>query len=211
LQLIARETENAQRGLPARIVAKINSLAERQVIESLYQASQAGVEIDLIVRGICCLRPGIKGLSENIRVRSIVDRFLEHSRVYCFENACQPQVFIASADWLPRNFFRRIELAFPIEDGNLRERVINEILAVSLADNARARIQLPDGHYRRVRPVPGEPVRRSQAQFINRAAAGAAAPKTLDGHSKYPRVQLIASPFQSRGSSGTAGTSSSKP
>ena len=211
LQLIARETENAQRGLPARIVAKINSLAERQVIESLYQASQAGVEIDLIVRGICCLRPGIKGLSENIRVRSIVDRFLEHSRVYCFENACQPQVFIASADWLPRNFFRRIELAFPIEDGNLRERVINEILAVSLADNARARIELPDGSYRRVRPIPGEPVRRSQAQFINWAAAGAVAAKTLDGHSKYPRVQLVASPFQSRGGSGIAGTGSSKP
>src|SRR4029077_16409589 len=139
LQLIARETQNARRGLPARIVAKINSLAERQVIEALYEASQAGVQIELIVRGICCLRPGIKGLSENIRVHSIVDRFLEHSRVYCFENACQPQVFIASADWLPRNFFRRIELAVPIEDGILRERIINEILAVSLADNARAR------------------------------------------------------------------------
>src|SRR5579862_213324 len=124
LLLIEREIENANRGLPARIVAKLNSLAEPQIIEALYRASKAGVKIDLIIRGICCLRPGVRGLSENITVRSIVDRFLEHSRVYYFENACQPQVFVASADWLPRNFFRRIELAFPIEDGVLRERLI---------------------------------------------------------------------------------------
>ena len=126
-------------GLPARIIAKINSLVDRQIIEALYRASQAGVKIDLIVRGICCLRPGVKGLSENITVRSIVDRFLEHSRIYYFENACQPQVFIGSADWMPRNFFRRIEVAFPIEDGVLRERIISEMLAVSLADNVKAR------------------------------------------------------------------------
>ena len=110
--LIEREAENARQGLPARIIAKINSLADREIIEALYRASQAGVQIDLIVRGICCLRPGLKGLSENITVRSIVDRFLEHSRIYYFENACQPEVFLSSADWLPRNFFRRIELAF---------------------------------------------------------------------------------------------------
>ena len=133
LQLVEREGENARKGLPARIVAKINSLADRQIIEALYRASQAGVKIDLIVRGICCLRPGLKGVSTNITVRSIVDRFLEHSRIYYFENACQPQVFVGSADWLPRNFFRRIELVFPVEDGNLRERVINEILAISLS------------------------------------------------------------------------------
>src|SRR5439155_7045269 len=134
LQLIEREAENARRGLPARIIAKLNSLAEREIIEALYRASEAGVKIDLIVRGICCLRPGLKGISKNITVRSIVDRFLEHSRVYYFENACQPQVFISSADWLPRNLFRRIELAFPIEDGILRERLIHEILDGSLAD-----------------------------------------------------------------------------
>src|SRR5207248_7055321 len=121
LQLIERETANARRGLPARIIAKINSLADRQTIEALYAASEAGVKIDLIVRGICCLRPGLKGLSRNITVRSIVDRFLEHSRIYYFENACQAEVFIGSADWLPRNFYRRIEIAFPIEDGILRE------------------------------------------------------------------------------------------
>jgi polyphosphate kinase len=198
LWLIRRETENARRGLPARIIAKINSLAERQVIEALYQASQAGVEIDLIARGICCLRPGIKGLSENIRVRSIVDRFLEHSRVYYFENACQSQVFIASADWLPRNFFRRIELAFPIEDGNLRERIITEILAVSLADNTKARFQQPDNSYRPARVGPGESVYRSQVEFINRASGSTATAKVVDGQAKYPRVQLAPSPFGSR-------------
>ena len=105
--------ENARQGLPARIILKLNSLADRRIIEALYRASEAGVKIDLIVRGICCLRPGLKGVSENITVRSIVDRFLEHSRIYYFENACQPQVFISSADWMPRNFFRRIELAIP--------------------------------------------------------------------------------------------------
>src|SRR4030095_9368721 len=108
LELIAREKENARRGLPARIIAKMNSLADPKIIEALYAASEAGVQIDLIVRGICCLRPGVKGFSRNIVVRSIVDRFLEHSRVYYFENACCPEVFVGSADWLPRNFFRRI-------------------------------------------------------------------------------------------------------
>jgi polyphosphate kinase len=196
LLLIARETDNARRGLPARIVAKLNSLAERQVIEALYQASQAGVEIELIVRGICCLRAGVKGLSENIRVRSIVDRFLEHSRIYYFENACQPQVFVTSADWLPRNFFRRIELAFPIEDGVLRERVIHEILAVSLGDNTKARFLQPDDRYRRARPVRRGPAHRSQFDFIARASAGTlGAAKSADGHAKYPRVKLVTSPF----------------
>src|SRR6185295_18574578 len=135
LQLIEREAESARRGLPARIIAKLNSLADRQIIEALYRASEAGVKIELIVRGICCLRPGMKAISKNITVRSVVDRFLEHSRVYYFENACQPQLFIASADWMQRNFFRRIELAFPIEDGGLRDRVIREVLGVSLRDN----------------------------------------------------------------------------
>src|SRR5262249_47328307 len=150
LQLIDREAENARNGLPARIIAKVNSLAEPQIIEALYKASEAGVKIDLIVRGICCLKPGVKGLSENITVRSIIDRFLEHSRVYYFENACQPQVFVGSADWLPRNLFRRIEVVFPIEDGVLRERIISEILAVTLADNTRARMLSGDGSYHRV-------------------------------------------------------------
>jgi polyphosphate kinase len=199
LGLIRRETENARRGLPARILAKINSLSDRQVIDALYEASQAGVQIDLIVRGVCCLRPGVKGLSENITARSIVDRFLEHSRIYFFENACQPQVFVASADWLPRNFFRRIELAFPIEDGVLRERLINEVLAVSLEDNTKARFLQADGTYRRARPAPRQPARRSQFAFIERATATVIqdANKPLDGQAKYPRVKLSASPFGS--------------
>ena len=195
LQLIAREAENARRGLPGRIIAKLNSLAERQVIEALYQASQVGVEIDLIVRGICCLRPGVKGLSENISVRSIVDRFLEHSRIYYFENACQPQVFLASADWLPRNFFRRIELAFPVEDGVLRERIINELLSVSLADTIKARLLQPDGSYRHAKLAARQPARRSQFEFISRASEGSEVSKSVDGHAKYPRVKLAPSPF----------------
>ena len=113
------------------------------------------MKIDLIVRGICCLRPGVHGLSENITVRSIVDRFLEHSRIFYFENACQPEVFVGSADWMPRNFFRRIELVFPIEDGVLRERIISEVLAISLADNTKARFLQPDGSYRRAALVKG--------------------------------------------------------
>ncbi len=191
LQLIAREAENAKRGLPARIIAKMNSLVEPELIEALYAASQAGVKIELIVRGICCLRPGVPGLSENITVRSIVDRFLEHSRIYYFENACQPEVFIGSADWMPRNLFRRIEVVFPIEDGILCDRVINEILRVSLADNARARFLGPDGAYRRATITNGEKVRRSQMDFI-----ALATPKAAEkAKEKFPRVELASPPF----------------
>ncbi|MBC8096452.1 MAG: polyphosphate kinase 1 [Akkermansiaceae bacterium] len=172
LQLIDREADTAQRGLPAHIIAKVNSLAEERIIEALYRASRAGVKIDLIVRGICSLRPGVKGLSENITVRSIVDRFLEHSRVFYFENACQPQVFISSADWLPRNFFRRIELAFPIEDGVLRERITREILGLSLADNIKARFLASDGSYHRHQPSNGDKPRRSQREFVALALTG---------------------------------------
>ena len=145
LKLIERETQHAVKNLPARIIAKMNSLVDPDIIQALYTASQAGVKIDLIVRGICCLVPGVKGLSENISVRSIVDRFLEHSRIYYFENACQPQIFIGSADCMPRNFFRRVETLVPIEDGNLRERIAAEILALPLQDNTKARHLQPDG------------------------------------------------------------------
>jgi polyphosphate kinase len=195
LELVDREAENARRGLPARIILKINSLAEPAIIEALYRASQAGVRIDLIVRGICCLRPGLPGVSERITVRSIVDRFLEHSRIYYFENACQPQVFIASADWMARNFFRRIELAFPIEDGVLRERIIRELLAVSLADNAKARFLQADGSHVLAQVPAGEPVHRSQFEFIALAIDGAA-PKPPEGKTIYPQVKLAPSPFE---------------
>lgn len=200
LKLIEQEAENARRGLPARIIAKINSLSEPRTIEALYRASQAGVEIDLIVRGICSLRPGVKGLSEKITVRSIVDRFLEHSRIYYFENACQPQVFVASADWLPRNFLRRIELAFPIEDGNLRERIIREVLAISLADNAKARLLESDGSYRHAVPAKGAPSHRSQFEFIARTQTQAEiVGLAVDGKASYPQVRLAVSPFAATG------------
>jgi polyphosphate kinase len=166
LRLIERETQHAIKALPARIIAKMNSLVDPDIIRALYQASQAGVKIDLIIRGICCLVPGVKGLSENITVRGIIDRFLEHSRIYYFENACQPEIFVGSADWMPRNFFRRIETVFPIEDGNARERITSEILAISLADNAKARILQPDGTYSPPPARRSNAARRSQTEFI---------------------------------------------
>src|SRR5690606_3708974 len=120
LALIAREAQHAREGKPARIMAKLNALAEPQIIQALYEASRAGVKIDLIVRGVCCLRPGVPGVSENIQVRSIVGRFLEHTRIYYFHNAGDAVVYCSSADWMDRNFFRRVEVAFPIEDARLR-------------------------------------------------------------------------------------------
>jgi len=200
LQLIERETANARAGLPACIIAKLNSLVDERTIEALYRASQAGVKIDLIIRGICCLRPGVKGLSENITVRSIVDRFLEHSRVYYFENGCRPEVFVASADWMPRNFFRRIEVAFPIEDGLLRERIISEVLGLSLADNVKARRLQPDGTYHQTKPAKGEPSQRSQFEFMARANADdkERTPRNTR-KSKFPAVKLAAPPAQSTG------------
>jgi polyphosphate kinase len=198
LRLVGRETLNARQGLPARIILKLNSLADPQVIEALYGASQAGVKVDLIVRGICCLRPGIAGVSDNITVRSIVGRFLEHSRIYYFENACQPQLFISSADWMPRNFFRRIELAIPVEDGVLRERLISEVLAISLADNSKARWLQADGSYQRAAPNPGTEPSRSQVRFIALARAEENAPRRpVGGKVRYPRVRLAPSPFAS--------------
>ncbi len=191
LSLVAREAENARRGLPARIIAKFNSLVEPELIEALYVASRSGVKIDLIIRGICCLRPGVPGLSENITVRSIIDRFLEHSRIYYFDNAHQPEIFVGSADWMPRNLFRRIEVMFPIEDGNLADRVIREILGVALADNTKARLLGADGIYRRAKISNGERPYRSQSDFI-----ALAAPKTTSkAQEKFPRVKLASSPF----------------
>jgi polyphosphate kinase len=147
---------------------------DERVIQALYRASQAGVRIDLVVRGVCCLRPGVAGMSENIAVRSVVDRFLEHSRVWYFENGCQPQVYVASADWMPRNFFRRIEVAFPVEDGVIVDRIAREILGVTLADTVKARLLQPDGSYRRVGEIPAR-VRGSGKRGVNgeRAASGA--------------------------------------
>ncbi len=147
IQLIAREAEHARAGKPARILAKMNSLLEQSVIEALYAASQAGVEIDLIVRGICSLRPGLKGVSERIRVRSIVGRFLEHSRIFYFANAGEEEMFCGSVDWMPRNLFERCEVMFPVRDAGLRARLRNEILDAYLADTVKTRLLRPDGTY----------------------------------------------------------------
>jgi polyphosphate kinase len=147
LGLIRRESEHAQAGRPAHIVAKMNALLEPSVIEALYQASQAGVEIDLIIRGLCTLRPGVKGLSERIRVRSIVGRFLEHSRIFHFANGGNDEIYMGSADWMPRNLFERCEVVFPVRDPAALARIHDEILPAYLADTTKARLQQPDGSY----------------------------------------------------------------
>ncbi len=166
LRRIAREADNARQGRPARIVAKLNALVEPQIIQALYQASGAGVRIDLVIRGICCLRPGIPGVSENIRVRSIIGRFLEHTRVYWFLNGDADsggeiapgsgEAFCASADWMERNFFRRVEVAFPIENRKLQERVVREALNACLRDNTHAWVLDAEGRYTRLAPAGAE-------------------------------------------------------
>jgi polyphosphate kinase len=166
---IERERDNAIAGKPARIIAKLNALVDQEVIEKLYEASCAGVKIDLIVRGICCLRPGVPDLSENIRVVSIVGRFLEHSRIYYFQNAADPVVYLSSADWMPRNFFRRVEIAFPIEQPDLRDEIIDGVLPKFVHDRVKARELQPDGSYRRLKPEGKEPREQAQLQFRERS------------------------------------------
>ena len=167
--LIERERDHALAGKPARIIAKLNHLVDQETIEKLYEASCADVPIDLIVRGICSLRPKIPGLSENIRVFSIVGRFLEHSRIYFFENAGQREVYLSSADWMPRNFFRRVEIAFPVEQPALRDRIIDDVLPKFLHDRVKARELQPDGSYRRLKPEGKEPREQAQLQFRERS------------------------------------------
>jgi len=147
--LIEREAEHARAGRPARIIAKMNSLLDKNIVQCLYRASQAGVDTDLLVRGICSLRPGIRGISDHIRVRSIVGRFLEHSRIYYFENGGEPELYLGSADWMPRNLHERVEVLFPLKNPLLRDRVVQEILAAYLADNTKSRFLQKDGRYLR--------------------------------------------------------------
>jgi polyphosphate kinase len=179
LELIEREAQIAAQTGKGRIVAKMNSLSEPDVIKALYRASQAGVQIDLVVRGICALRPGIPGVSERIRVISIVDRFLEHARIWHFDAGGKREVFLASADWMQRNFVRRVEIAFPVEDASIRDRILDEILAASLADNAKARVLRPDGTYERPPLQPGTAPLRSQERLMGiarRVSTAAEAP-----------------------------------
>jgi polyphosphate kinase len=172
LRLIRREQEHARAGLPARIVAKVNALLEPSVIEALYQASQAGVEIDLIVRGLSILRPGVKGLSERIRVRSIVGRFLEHSRIFYFSNGGNDEFYLGSADWMPRNLFERCEVVFPVRDAAAIARIRDEILPAYLADTVKARLQQPDGSYVRAGKVLKDAPAFSSQEFLMQLAEG---------------------------------------
>ncbi|MBU8976294.1 MULTISPECIES: polyphosphate kinase 1 [unclassified Lysobacter] len=171
LKRIDRETRHAKAGKPARIIAKMNALNEPQVVRALYQASQAGVQIDLIVRGACTVRPGLPGISENIRVRSIVGRFLEHHRIYWFANDGDPDLFCSSADWLERNLLRRIETGFPILAPELATRVYEEALANYLADNCTAWTLQPDGHYERLTPGEGETPHSAQLSLLGNVGA----------------------------------------
>ncbi len=168
-KLIRREAEHARAGRPAGIVAKMNALLDRGCVEAMYEASQAGVEVDLIIRGMCSLRPGVPGLSERIRVRSIVGRFLEHSRIFSFANGGAPEVFCGSADWMPRNLHERCEVVFPVTQPELSQRLRDEILATYLKDNVKARLLQPDGSY--TRALQDGAVCSAQDAFITLAQA----------------------------------------
>ncbi len=186
IEKIDREAANQKAGKPARLLVKVNGILEPAVVKALYRASQAGVKIDIACRGICSLRPGLAGVSENVRVISVVDRFLEHSRIFYFENAGTPEVYVGSADWMDRNLSRRVEVVFPIEQPDLKQRVV-EALRTTLADTAKARILLPDGTYRRVTPAEGQPAVRSQLRFLEQASEPPAPPPTAPAAPKPAR------------------------
>ena len=190
MRLIARETKHAREGKPAKIVAKMNSLCDEGIIAALYEASAAGVEIELIVRGICCLKVGIPGISENIHVRSIVGNFLEHSRIFFFLNDGEEELYMGSADWMPRNLDRRVEILFPVLDDTLKEKV-KHILDVELADNTKAHVLKPDGEYEKI-DRRGKVLVNSQKQFCEEADA--AVPKT--DHVYRERVFVPAEPAE---------------
>ncbi len=164
--LIVRETAHARAGHEARLIFKMNALVDAPMIRLLYEASMAGVQIDLLIRGICCLRPGLPGVSENIRVTSVVGRFLEHSRIYYFLNNGEPEIYLGSADLMPRNLNRRVEALFPVQDLDLQRRLLDEIIAISMSDNVKARRLLPDGTYERLRPKDSEEPLNSQEWFL---------------------------------------------
>ncbi|MBN2381365.1 polyphosphate kinase 1 [bacterium] len=172
LCLIDREIEKSKPGKPGHIIAKMNALVDPKTIRKLYQASQAGVRIELIVRGICCLRPGLPGISENIRVVSIVDRFLEHSRLFYFQNGGETEIYSGSADWMPRNFNRRIEILYPIRNSEIKQRILSEILGIYLADNVKAHLMQPDGSYIRIVAKEDALAVRSQSELIAIARKG---------------------------------------
>jgi polyphosphate kinase len=186
-ELIAREAEHARSGKPARIVMKMNALLDPEIIEELYEASNAGVAIDLIVRGMCALRPGLRNISSRIRVRSVVGRFLEHSRIFCFENGGNPEVYLGSADLMPRNLYERVEVVFPVNDPQLRDRIRYEILDTYLADTSKARLLQPDGTYVRSRRTRAT-ARFTAQQFFIDLAEGLATPSEIGKNKKPSRA-----------------------
>jgi polyphosphate kinase len=166
--LILREIEHQRHGKQGHMIFKVNALVDKHMIQLLYRASQAGVKVDLIVRGVCCLRPGLEGISENIRVISVVGRFLEHSRIYYFHNAGREEILLGSADLMPRNIDRRVEVLFPIEDHHMIRLLHDEVLAIYLKDNLKARLMNSDGNYRHLRPLSKETPINSQELFLKR-------------------------------------------
>ncbi len=192
IQLIEREAEHARKGEPARIVAKMNALQDASVIRALYAASQAGVEIDLLVRGICCLRPGLEGVSSRIRVTSVVDRFLEHSRVFAFGAGDRTEVYLASSDWMPRNFQRRVEVMFPVEDPAIRARLLDEVLGFYMKDNVKARRLLVDGQY--VRSTDNGSPFRSQAMLLETAKRSGEAKSAILRQVPAPASEPVRTP-----------------
>jgi len=178
IALIDREARHARRGRPARIIAKCNAVVDPPIIQALYRASQAGAEIDLIVRGQCTLVPGLRGISSRIRVRSIVGRFLEHSRIFYFGNGGKPEIYLGSADWMPRNLYDRVEILFPLKDEVLRQRIMDEILPSCLADNVKARVLGSDGAYSYLRREKGAKGFSVQEHLMALAHGG------VDGSSK---------------------------
>ena len=182
IALIDREARHARRGRPARIIAKCNAVVDPPIIQALYRASQAGVEIDLIVRGQCTLVPGLRGISSRIRVRSIVGRFLEHSRIFYFGNGGEPEIYLGSADWMPRNLYDRVEVLFPLKDELLRQRIVDEILPSYLADNLKARVLGSEGIYSYVRRGKGVKGLSAQEQLMTLACG------SVNGSSKSGKL-----------------------
>lgn len=188
--MIRRETDHARNGEAAHIVAKMNSLCDPELIAALYEASAAGVKIDLIIRGICSLKVGIPGISEHISVRSIVGTFLEHSRIYYFLNGGQEEVYLASADWMPRNLDRRVEILFPIEDEHLKKEVMH-VLDIQLKDTIKAQMKQPDGTYEKV-DRRGKAALSSQIYFMEYAKNQNRQPED----SAHDRVFIPAEPIE---------------
>ena len=190
MRLIARETKHAREGKPAKIVAKMNSLCDEGIIAALYEASAAGVEIELIVRGICCLKVGIPGISENIHVRSIVGNFLEHSRIFFFLNDGEEELYMGSADWMPRNLEKRVEIVFPVEDEQIKKEVMH-ILDIQMKDNVKASILQADGTYTKP-DKRGKMLVNSQEYFCREATERAEKPKEQENS----RVFVPAEPVE---------------